>query len=123
MSLSHCCEEKGGSHDLTEELLDSMRVVDQQKEQLGCSCPASYESYKGWSLCFGVMISIDCTYIRCLEAIFASRKGNDAYRSQQWALAKDCYDLAIAADALRMDIEPLHPIEHHLLIGFKWIII
>ncbi|CAK9027564.1 unnamed protein product [Durusdinium trenchii] len=59
-----CAEEKGGQHNLTEELLDGMRHVDQQKE-----------------------------------------RGNEAYRTQEWSLAKECYDLAIAADALRMDVE------------------
>ncbi|OLQ04002.1 DnaJ-like subfamily C member 7 [Symbiodinium microadriaticum] len=57
-------EQKGGRHDLTEELLDSMRSLDQQKE-----------------------------------------KGNEAYKSQDWSLALECYDKAIKADLLRMDIE------------------
>lgn len=59
-----CAEEKGGTHNLTEELLDGMRAIDQQKE-----------------------------------------RGNNAYRAQQWSMAKECYDLAIAADSLRMDVE------------------
>eukprot|EP00438_Fugacium_kawagutii_P007919 Skav203701 [mRNA] locus=scaffold259:305956:308707:+ [translate_table: standard] len=33
------------------------------------------------------------------------RRGNEAYRTQQWSLAKECYDRAIAADSLRMDVE------------------
>ena len=57
-------EQKGGRHDLTEDLLDSMRVLDQQKE-----------------------------------------KGNEAYKHQDWQLALECYDKAIKADLLRMDIE------------------
>ena len=39
--------------------------------------------------------------------LLTPRRGNDAYRAQQWSLAKECYDLAIAADALRMDVEHL----------------
>ena len=38
---------------------------------------------------------------------FIPRRGNDAYRAQQWSVAKECYDLAIAADSLRMDVEHL----------------
>ena len=57
-------EQKGGRHDLTEDLLDSMRSLDQQKE-----------------------------------------KGNEAYKNQDWPLALQCYDQAIKADLLRMDIE------------------
>ena len=57
-------EQKGGRHDLTEDLLDSMRSLDQQKE-----------------------------------------RGNEAYKSQDWCLALECYDKAIKADLLRMDIE------------------
>ncbi|CAJ1458055.1 unnamed protein product [Effrenium voratum] len=59
-----CAEQKGGRHDLTEDLLDQMRIIDQQKEL-----------------------------------------GNEAYQRQDWAVAKDCYDQAIAADATRMDVQ------------------
>ena len=42
-----------------------------------------------------------------IERFVVPRRGNDAYRAQQWSLAKECYDLAIAADSLRMDVEHL----------------